>query len=215
MKTILFVFLFVSCTKVLFSQEMAVTERGDTVLLYSTGEWVYLDNFLHTKDEHFDIEFNEDAFQTPKDSKRVVKGFNNAYSIAYNDKLWSRIPAGQLNPEADIAFKLMKGDIYSMVIYEELQIEIESLYEIAYNNAAGMMSDFKMIDKDYRVVNSDTLIWMRMDGTTQGMKIAYLSYYLSNENGSVQFHTFTGQNLVDKYETKIFDLLNGIKMNDN
>lgn len=212
MKKLFFAALLINLSQLLIAQETAITERGDTVLLYSTGEWVYLDNFLHTKEEQFEIKMNDNIYQIPASSNKKVMGLNDAYSISYNDKLWSRIPPGQLNPEADIAFKLKNGDLYSMVIFEEMSINIENLYQISYNNAASVMSDIKMVDKDYRVVNNDTLIWMQMDGNTQGMNITYSSYYLSSPYGSIQFHTFTGQNLFDKYKTELFDLLNGIQL---
>ena len=119
-----------------------------------------------------------------------------------------------MNPEADIALQLINGDAYAMVIYEELEIPIEHLSQIAIDNAVNVAPDIKMIDREYRVVNGDTLIWMRMDGTTQGMKISYYSYYFSNTKGSVQFHTFTGQNLIDKYKKEIDNVLNGFISKD-
>ena len=111
-------------------------------------------------------------------------------------------------------FKLLKGDVYAMVIYEELEIPVESLSDIALSNATNVAPDIELIDREYRIVNGDTIIWMQMNGSTQGMHLSYYSYYFSNSNGSIQFHTFTGQNLLSKYKQEIEGLLNGLVPKD-
>jgi hypothetical protein len=192
------------------AQEIAITERGDSVLLFSNGTWDYYSNYNSIEDELTEIKTNDQVFSKPKTSVNKVNGSNQAYEIWYDDRVWKRVPPGELNPEADVALKLIKGDVYAMVIYEELEIPMENLSQIALDNAVNVAPDMEMVDREYRLVNNDSLIWMRMDGTTQGMKIAYYSYYSANEKGSIQFHTFTGQKLLDKYKNEIENLLNGL-----
>lgn len=192
------------------AQEVAITERGDSVVLFSNGTWDYYDNYYSGTEEVEEIRMNEKEFTKPKSSAKKINGMNNAYEVWYNDKVWKRIPVGDINPDADLALQLINGDVYAMVIYEEIEMPFENLAQIALDNALNAAADIKLVDKEYRVVNNDTLICMRMDGTAQGMKIAYYSYYFSNEKGSIQFHTFTGQNLIDKYKNEIDDLLNGL-----
>lgn len=192
------------------AQEIAITDRGDSVLLFSNGTWDYYTNYKNVEYELAEIKLNDQVFSKPKASVNKINGSNQAYEIWYDDRVWKRVPPGELNPEADVALKLIKGDVYAMVIYEELEIPMENLSQIALDNAVNVAPDMEMIDKEYRLVNNDSLICMRMDGTTQGMKIAYYSYYAANEKGSIQFHTFTGQNLLDKYKNEIEDLLNGL-----
>ena len=190
-------------------QEIAVTERGDSVVLYSNGAWDYYDNYMNDSDEIPEIRMNSNSFSKPVSSTKKINGSNQSYEVWYDDKAWKRVPVGELNPEADIALQLLKGDAYAMAIYEEVEIPVENLSQIALDNAVNVAPDIKMIDQEYRNVNGNKLVWMRMDGTTQGMKISYYSYYFSNEKGSIQFHAFTGQNLLDKYKTDIENLLNG------
>jgi hypothetical protein len=49
-----------------------------------------------------------------------------------------------------------------------------------------------------------------MDGTMKGIKFTYFGYYYSNAEGTVQFITYTSQNLLDKYKESIEELLNGL-----
>jgi len=191
-------------------QEIAVTERGDSIVLYSNGSWEYYENYLSEDEGITDIKINSKQFLKPNSSTKKINGSNQAYEVWYDSKKWKRIPVGEINPDADIALQLIKGDAYAMVIYEELGIPVENLSQIALDNAINAASDFKLIDREYRVVENDTLIWMRMDGTIQGIKISYYSYYYSNEDGSIQFHTFTGQKLLEKYKGDLENLLNGL-----
>jgi len=192
-----------------YSQELAITERGDSVILHSNGTWEYHDNFVRAYSEKDEIRINPNIFSKPESSTNKINGSNQAYELWYNNNKWKRLPVGELNPDADIALQYLKGDLYAMIIYEEVEIQLESLIEIALDNAIGVAPDIQVIEKDYREVNGDTLIWMRMDGTTQGMKMSYYSYYFSNEYGTCQFHVFSGQKLIDRYLEDVKDLLNG------
>jgi len=198
----------------LFGQEVAVTERGDSVVLYSNGTWDYYENYLTGIDKVEEIRKNPEVFSVPKSSGKKINGLNQAYELWYNDKNWKRIPAGELNPDADIALKYLHGDLYAMIIYEEVEISMENLVDIALDNAIGVAPDIKAVDKEYRKVNDNTVIWMRMDGTTQGMSMSYYSYYYSNEMGTCQFHVFSGRNLIDRYIEDVEDLLNGFQVGD-
>lgn len=206
--------IFIFITQFTIGQEVAITERGDSVVLYADGTWDYYENFMSDSEALPDIKLNQKKFSKPNSSTKKINGSNHAYEIWYNDKKWKRIPVGEVNPSADIALKLIEGDAYAMIIYEELEIPAENLVQIALTNAINVAPDIKMTEQEYRILDNDTLIWMRMDGTTQGMKITYYSYYYSNGKGTIQFHTFTGQNLIDKYKDDLEDILNGLTTND-
>ncbi|MBL7918119.1 MAG: hypothetical protein JNM96_06955 [Bacteroidia bacterium] len=202
----LFVFLF--ATHFVKSQEIAITERGDSVVLFSNGTWNYYSkNSLLSKAP---IKLNTKSFTKPSSSTNKINGKKQAYELWYNSQKWKRLPPGELNEDADIALQMTDGDVYAMIIYEELEIPVENLSQIALDNGIKVTPDIKMIEREKRIVNNDTLIFMRMDGTTQGMKIAYYSYYVSGKSGSIQFHTFTGQALLEKHLKAIEELLNGL-----
>lgn len=206
--------IFFFTTSLLSGQEVAVTERGDSVVLYSNGTWDYYENYLTGFDNVEEIRINPEVFAIPKASGKKVNGLNQTYELWYDEQKWKRIPAGELNPDADIALKYLHGDLYAMIIYEEVEISVENLVEIALDNAIGVAPDIRAVDKEYRVVNDNTLIWMRMDGTTQGMKMSYYSYYYSNVKGTWQFHVFSGTLLIDRYIEDVEDLLNGFQVRE-
>ncbi len=51
---------------------------------------------------------------------------------------------------------------------------------------------------------------LNMTATIQGIKVFYYGYYFSGPSGTVQFVTYTTQNLMDKYYRTMEELLNGL-----
>ena len=96
-----------------------------------------------------------------------------------------------------------------MVISEAVQIKSEELVKIAIENARSVAPDIRVVSKEYRTVNGNEIIHMIMRGTIQSIDFTYVGYYHSNELGSTQFLTYTGTNLLPKYEKLIYSLLNG------
>lgn len=192
----------------LCAQEIAISERGDSVVLLPNGTWDYFENYVEPEIKIIGIDSN--AYSIPKKSNKKINGIEQAYSVWFNADIWKRIPTADINPDADIALKMQAGDVYAMVIFEELEIATENLVELALNNAKSVANDIQLIDQKYKTVNDSKLIWMQMDGEFQGIKISYYSYYASNTKGSLQFHVYSGQKLIKKYLTEIDNLLNGL-----
>lgn len=63
-----------------FGQEIAVTERGDSVMLNANGTWDYLSN-LSGEVDNIVIEENSKRFKKPSESKAEAKGLGDAYRI--------------------------------------------------------------------------------------------------------------------------------------
>lgn len=97
-----------------------------------------------------------------------------------------------------------------MILSEKIEIPLETLKSIAVENAKSVAPDLSIVKEEYRTVNGLKLLLMQMNGTMQGVKFSYYGYYYSNNQGTVQFITYTSQNLMDSYIPEIEKLLNGI-----
>ncbi len=95
------------------------------------------------------------------------------------------------------------------MITEKMELPVESLAEVAYENALEAAPDVKIVEKEYRNVNGVDVIMMKMEGTIKGVKFVYFGYYYSNSEGAYQFLTYTSQNLFDEYKNDMIKLLNG------
>ncbi len=187
------------------AQINAVTENGDEVILYKNNTWKYSNDSLNVAVK---ILKNEKLFTKSEKSSFLVKSSKTNIGFWINPKNWSFSKADADSP-SEFSFKHKKLDIYGMLIAEKTEIPVESLIDIAYENALEAAPDIKIVEKEYRNVNGLEVIMMKMKGTIQGIKFIYFGYYYSSTEGAFQFLTYTSQNLFKDYENDMLNLLNG------
>jgi hypothetical protein len=187
-----------------FSQTKAVTENGDEVLLYEDGTW----GFTKEIDNEFDsIITNNQKFSKLASLTFALKSKVLPTSIFYNTSKWTMKKA---ESPSEYTFTHKTQDVYGMFISEQIEIPIENLRKIALENAQEVAPNCEILKEDFRIVNGKKVFFMQMNGTTQGIKFTYLGYYYSNQSGTFQFVTYTAQNLLDKVQADMFELLNGV-----
>jgi len=204
----LFTLLFCcSLTFIAQAQKNAVTETGEEIVIYDNGTWKYLNEELNNEVK-VEIPTNPKAFNKSKRSSFQIKSKILNVGVWLNPKTWS-FKKAESNPAAEYELKLKNGDLYGMLITEKIEIPIESLKNIALENGKSAAPDLHIVHEEYRMVNGIKVLMMQMDGTTQGIKFSYLGYYYSSHSGTVQFITYTSQNLLKEYRNISEDLLNG------
>ncbi len=207
MKNIYLLTLLIALTSTTFSfsQIKAVSETGDQVLLFENGTWEY----VNTKDlEAKEIPLNPTNFTKPKEADFLLKSTKINVGFWLNSKKWKFHKAVN-NEEAEYEMQLKGGDLYGMILTEKIEMPITTLKKVVLENAKGVAPDIKIIKEEYRVVNGIKVLLLQLNGTMQGLKFSYYGYYYSFEGGTVQFITYTAQNLLEDYVPEIEKLLNG------
>lgn len=207
---IYFVVLLSFLTVSVIGQISAITENGDEVSLYLDGTWQYKNDSLT---ESIEIPVNPNEFVKSKKSSFLLKSKKFNIGIWIDPKKW-KVEKNKDNEDAEYELELKNEDLYALLITEKVVIPIDVLKDIALKNASEVTSDLKIIHQEYRTVNGLELLYMQMDGNISGLKFSYCGYYYSNENGTVQFLTYTAQNLVDDYKEQIEEMLNGFVETD-
>ena len=188
------------------AQQKAVTETGEEVILYDDGTWSYINEYQLSKK---DIPTNQNRFEKDYESTFLLKSSNFNVGFYLNPKLWSFKKAID-NPDVEYELQLKDKDLYGMIITERVEIPLKTLKSLAMDNAKSVSPDLKIIKEEYRYVNGIKVLLLQMDGSMDGVKFSYYGYYFSNTNGSVQFITYTSQNLLKSYKPDIEKLLNGL-----
>lgn len=188
------------------AQKKAVTENGEEVILYDDGTWDYLNSqdYLVTQ-----IPTNPKTFQKNENATFLLKSNRLNVGFWLDPKAWSFRKSTE-NPDAEYEFNLKEEDLYGMVLTEKFEIPLQSLKLIAVENAKEVAPDLKVIKEEYRNVNGLKVLLLHMNGTMQGIKVSYYGYYYSNETGTVQFITYTSQNLMNTLIEEGEKLLNGL-----
>ena len=206
MKKITLVLFGLLTVSLIQAQQKAVTETGEEVILYDDGTWIYQDENQLTDKE---IPTNPNKFEKDEESTFLLKSNNLNVGFWLNPKIWSFKKAVE-NPDAEYELQLKDGDLYGMIITEKVEIPLENLKLIAIENGKAVAPDFKIVKEEYRNVNGLKVLNLQLNGTMQGVKFTYYGYYYSNENGTVQFITYTSQNLMESFKPVSDKLLNGI-----
>lgn len=206
MKKLTLVWICLLTVSLTQAQQKAVTETGEEVILYDDGTWQYQNEDLMLEKE---ISTNPNKFVKDEKSTFLLKSKNLNVSFYLNPKTWSfKKPVD--NPDAEYELQLKGEDLYGLIISEKVEIPYEALRSIAVENAKSIAPDLRIVKEEYRTVNGLKILLIQMNGTMQGIKISYYGYYYSNPKGTVQFLTYTSQNLLDSYMPEIENLLNGI-----
>lgn len=187
-----------------FSQINALTSTGDEVVLYENGTWQYVNDSLNSST----IEVNGIPYYKDNKSTFLIKSSKTNVGLWINPKKWrfSKAPASSA---AEYTFEIKNDDIQAMLITEKIEIPIENLIQIAYENALDAAPDAKIIKQEYRIVNGLDVIMMQITGTISGIKFIYYSYYYSNSSGSYQLVSYTSQNLFEASKKDMEEFLNG------
>jgi len=206
MKKVLLLSLLSLLLSSIHAQIKAITETGDEVVLYNDGTWVYLGD---EDTEPSIIPLNPEPFQKPATASFLLKSSRTPVGFWLDPKKWS-FEKGEINADAEYQLQLRNGDLYGMVITEKVPIPIETLKIVALNNGRAVAPDLTIVKEEYRTVNDLRVLFLQMDGTIQGIEFSYYGYYYSDDHGSLQFLTYTSQNLLDEYRDTCDDLLNGL-----
>jgi len=188
------------------AQKKAVTEIGEEVILFNDGTWEYQnqEDFMATE-----IPTNPYKFQKDEESSFLLK--SNRLNIGFwlDPKRWSFKKSGDdLDSEYD--FEMKGEDLYGLVITEKFEVPLQTLKILAVENGREVAPDLKVVKEEYRDVNGLKVLLLQMNGTMQGIKISYYGYYFSSINGTVQFITFSSQNLMENLKLESEKLLNGL-----
>ena len=206
MKKITLFTCFISLALTISAQKKAITETGEEVILFEDGTWEYEDGSVT---ETREIKTNPKPFKKDQKSSFLLKSKKLNVGVWLNPKKWS-FQKSTDNPVAEYQFQLKGTDLYGMIITEQVEVPLTSLKDIAIENGKSAAPDLKVVKEEYRVVNGIKVLLLQMNGTTQGIKFSYYGYYFSNEQGSVQFITYTSQKLMEGYTDECEKLLNGL-----
>lgn len=206
MTRISLVLFLLALTNVMTAQIKAVTETGDEVWLYTDGTWKYVNEDIS---KFAVIQENPAKFEKDQGSTFLVKSTILNMGVWIKTSDWS-FKKGEDGETAEYYFQRKGEDLYAMMISEKIPIPIDNLKTIALENAKKAAPDVKVEKEEYRNVNGIKVLMMKMSGTIQGIRFTYYGYYYSNDSGSLQFISYTGESLFKKYKTDIEKLLNGL-----
>ena len=190
-----------------YASQKAITDTGEEIIVYSDGTWKCPNKM---KQKLGAIQVNKNTFNKPNDSSFLLKSTTNKSAFWINTNKWSFLKTKKETNGKEYEFQLKGKDLKGMAITEEIEIELQSLTDLALINAQKVAPEIKILKKEYRTVNDKKVIYMKMNGTIQGINVTYFGYYYSDTYGTTQLLAYVSTNLISKYKLEINNFLNGL-----
>lgn len=199
------VLLLVCCAmNCLGASTKAITQDGKVVYLHEDGTWGYEEKAVPSDSTNYTI-------TTPDGSTEVARSKKGFVEIWYNPNTWSA--AKQKNEaESEFQFRHKVGDVYVVMIVEEFEMTIETLKEMAEENARSTTDELTITRDTLLAINGREMASLDMLGVIKGIAFKYRGCYWAGRDGCVQVVAYTGSRLFDKYSADIDMLMSGIKI---
>lgn len=142
-----------------------------------------------------------------------VEGRVVDYSIDYDPDQWT-MTRSETNADAEYEFEYKQGDLYAMVIPEDVELSEEELKDAALTNAQSVAPDAEIIYTEHKTVHGVDILVMKIEGTISGIPFQYYGYYYLGSAGTIQFIAYTTQDLIKGYDNEIAELLGGLTVHE-
>ena len=187
------------------SQTKAVTETGEEVLLAADGTWRYVEAVKNNDS----IAVNSTQFKKASTANFLLKSKIAPIGVWLNSKQWNFVKS--IGDASEYSFSLKENSsVGGQIVIEDLGMDLKSLRKIAIQHMQAASSQFKIVHEETRSVNGLTVLYVYSDAVVQGIKLSYLTYYLTNSESTVQFIGYMSKNVVEKYKSAMEELLNGL-----
>ena len=183
----------------------ATADDGRKVLLYPDGTW----RLAVTAPP---ASAAEGTFSKPADATTFLQAKKGPFGVWLNLDKWSQDAPGNPPDPNKISLTNKRGDAYASIISERIAVPMDSLKNIALENARAVAPDIRVVEDEKRIVNGKEVRRMKMEGTVQGIAFTFLGYYYGGQEGTLQVVAYTGGNLFSEYKADFDDLLNGTKI---
>jgi hypothetical protein len=192
-----------------YSQRIAVIkDSGKQVKLNDNGTWEFIYD-----DPTGSIKLDTVILNKSNESNYLVKCNKLKYGIWINKNKWGYTKSvDDGTSPSEYEFNLIGEDAYGLIIAEKIELPMDNLIEVAIQNAKEAAPDVEVTKRECRIVNGVKVYMLQMEGTIQGVKFVYFCYYYSDENGSIQFMTYTSKKLFPQYRQQMEALLNGFSL---
>lgn len=207
MKKIKFLILFCAATAT-FADEVVYTKTGKKVVLKENFTWQYAPDPKVDPSKKLN---SARLILKGADQTNLLKSKSGLYSVFYNPTLWTSISESHEFAEFHFVNQARTGN--AMVIYEGLEIPIESFPELVLLNVVKTDPDARIINIEDCSVNGVLGKIVTYTAQIKGLRFIFYSFLASGNFGSVQFSTFTLESQFEKEKANFEKIISGFVLN--
>ncbi|TGK10560.1 hypothetical protein EHO58_00835 [Leptospira selangorensis] len=207
MEKIKFLILFCAATAT-FADEVVYTKTGKKIVLKENFTWQYAPEPKKDPAKKSDI---GRSILKGTDQTSLIKSKSGIYSVYYNSTLWTSVTESHEFAEFHFINQARTGN--AMVIYEGLEIPLESFPELVLLNVVKTDPDARIINIEDCSVNGVAGKIVTYTAQIKGLRFIFYSFLASGNFGSVQFSTFTLESQFEKEKANFEKIISGFVLN--
>ena len=162
-----------------------------------------------------EIEKSAIPYKKPESSNQVIEGYAVEYELWYNSKNWDFYRKGTSGEKAEKKLKTISrvltnasNDVF--VSMEETWEKMSFGESYKHYNKWIRSNNGQILDKHIRNVNGKDVLYIKSNLKVDPKPLTSAIYILNTKSGGVSVTAATAEDLFDRYEKEIFDLLNGL-----
>jgi len=175
--------------------------NGKKVILHSDFTWEYLRS--DSKQETSRI------IEMDIENKSLINSDNGKYGVYIDDAKWQQTSG--MNVQAGIQLKNSDDTAYAMLIYDGLEIPLESMEELMILNANNLDPNSRVISSEKCNVGSLTGQLITYTAESAGLNFIFFSFVTASKKGTIQFTCFTLESAFEGLRDDFIDLISGFQ----
>lgn len=166
-------------------------------------------------DSSSSIEKSAIPYEKPEASNQVIEGYAVEFELWYNSKQWDfyrkEVSGDNVGKKLKTINRVLTNASNDVFVSMEETWEKMSFGESYKHYAKWIRSNKGLIlDKDIRNVNGNDVLFIKSNLKVEPEPLTSAIYILNTKSGGVSVTAATSENLFERYEKDIFDLLNGL-----
>ena len=161
------------------------------------------------------IEKSAIPYTKPETSNQVIEGYAIKYELWYNSKNWDFYRKETSGDNAEKKLKTISRVLTNAS--NEVFVSMEETWEkmsfdesFKHYNKWIRSNNGQILDKHIRHVNGKDVLYIKSSLKVEPEPLTSAIYILNTKSGGVSVTAATAENLFERYEKEIFDLLNGL-----
>ena len=162
-----------------------------------------------------DIEKSAIPYTKPETSNQVIEGYAVEYELWYNSKKWDFYRKGTSGDKAEKKLKTISrvltnasNDVFVSMEETWEKMSFGESYKHYYKWIRS--NNGQILDKHIRNVNGNDVLYIKSNLKVEPEPLTSAIYILNTKSGGVSVTAATAEDLFERYEKEIFDLLNGL-----
>jgi hypothetical protein len=161
------------------------------------------------------IEKSDIRYEKPESSNQVLEGYAVKFELWYNSKQWDFYGKDDAGDNVEKKLKTISrvltntsNDVF--VSMEETWEKMSFGESYKHYKKYILSNNGQILDKHIRNVNGKDVLFIKSNLKVDPEPLTSVIYILNTKSGGVSVTAAAPENLFERYEKEIFDLLNGL-----